>query len=212
MAEIPTLAQIEKDVPRFFELENYVTPLLPDHLSGRRWSYPPPLDELEEIREILARLWGAAQHFGLDVLHTQTFATMQTHFGHVRRWIEADEGPKPSLKATKIPGGSEANAALLDAISMLARRARLDAHPPSGGEGTRRKLRGKPLKPLTANEEVLFDALSTDPQTGPDIVARLLRDGYRNFNCSMISRMCKKEKPLWRRGVRHRKGAGYYLR
>lgn len=63
--------------------------------------------------------------------------------------------------------------------------------------------------PLTPNEQAFFDVLTPEPKLGKDILAELNREGFTNFDEVSISRMAKRPH-LIARGVRHRRGAGYY--
>lgn len=62
---------------------------------------------------------------------------------------------------------------------------------------------------LTPNEQYFVDLLTEEGQTGPDLAAKLARQGITTIGESEISKMAKRQS-LMARGVRHRKGAGYY--
>jgi hypothetical protein len=62
---------------------------------------------------------------------------------------------------------------------------------------------------LTPNEQAIFDELSETPMSALDIVAKLARQGIANLDDSALSRACKRPQ-MRARGVRHRRGAGYY--
>jgi hypothetical protein len=63
---------------------------------------------------------------------------------------------------------------------------------------------------LTPNEQAFFDVLTDEGQTGPDLVAKLIRQGIRTIDETAISKMAKRPH-MEARGVRHRQKAGYYL-
>ena len=62
---------------------------------------------------------------------------------------------------------------------------------------------------LTPNELAIFDELSDEPKTGADIVSALVRQGITSIDTSALSRACNRP-AMKARGVRNRKGAGYY--
>lgn len=62
---------------------------------------------------------------------------------------------------------------------------------------------------LTPQEQAFFDLLNEEGQTGPDIIAALGRQGIGNIDESALGKMAKRPH-MHARGVRHRKGAGYY--
>jgi hypothetical protein len=80
-----------------------------------------------------------------------------------------------------------------------------------GGDRNRGKPDPADAVALTPHEEAFFEALCglDAPQTGPDIVAKLSRQAIV-ISESQISRMWRLPQ-LESRGVRHRKGAGYYV-
>jgi hypothetical protein len=65
------------------------------------------------------------------------------------------------------------------------------------------------LLALTPNEQAIFDELSESPMPARDIVAALARNGIKGIDAPALSRACKR-KHMKSRGVRVRKGAGYY--
>lgn len=63
---------------------------------------------------------------------------------------------------------------------------------------------------MTPNEEAVFDELSEAPQLGADIVAALARKGITTIDAPQLSKICKR-KHMAQRGIRMRRGAGYYI-
>jgi hypothetical protein len=117
------------------------------------------------------------------------------------------------------------NDEISEAMEMVARLRKMQGRlgrianrkarkpPPAGEGGDKAAVNLSNDDPamiaLTPDEQAFLDALTDEGQSGPDLVAKLLRDRMGKWDESKISKMWKRPK-LHARGVRHEKKAGYY--
>jgi hypothetical protein len=127
--------------------------------------------------------------------------------------ISGDEaGRVPlGLRSELVPDPFTASTYAIDALVSNAHQAQFGSGAKRNADSaTGHSLEDDPaLVALTPNELAIFDALTEEPMTGGDLLAKLAREGITNLDESALSRTCRRP-PLRARGVRHRRRAGYY--
>ena len=130
-------------------------------------------------------------------------------------------GKNPRQPTYAPPTGRDADRCR-ELLGLLERHAG-DVAATGDGKPSRRQTQRRPVKPdrpnaqapaeataMTPNEQALIDVLTDEGQTGPDLAAKLARQGFDKIGEPEISRMAKRPH-MKARGVRHRNRAGYFL-